>query len=182
MAAIFHTATPGSSIWVGKWDSKWTDFTGQPFYIGGVYFPNSTSNTDNRRLAGKIYAVRIYKRSLTDAELKQNRIVDEARFFNNPPASNLKVVNTQPEGASATVQCSIEDGNYNLTGSQTVTADTVRINGKRLEPFYLLETYADGGWTQTASGLSHSYSVTGGAAPMRLTWRWQSVGTILSVR
>ena len=127
--------------------------------------------------------MRIYKRALTDAELEQNRIVDEARFFGNPPvAANLTIVNEQPEGASEAVQGSIEDGAYNLTGSRTVTADTVRINGKRLEPFYTLETYADGVWTRTASGRGHSYNVTGGATPVRLTWRWQSVGTVISVR
>ena len=183
MAAIFHTAMPDSSIWVGKWDYKWTDFTGQPFYIGGVYFPNSTSNTDNRRLAGKIYAVRVYKRSLTDAELKQNRIVDEARFFGNPPATaNLTVVNTQPEGASEAVQCSIEDGNYKLTGSVTVTADVVRINGRKYVPYYVLETYENDAWTPTDRGDGASFTVTAGAKPQRLTCKWSPKGLSLLIK
>ena len=181
--AVYQSATPDPSIWVGKWrDTTLGAIKNQPFYIGGVYFPTSTSNTDDRRLAGKIQAIRVYKRSLTDAELEQNRIVDEARFKGHPPAANLTVVNEQPEGASEVVQGSVEDGAYNLTGSWTVTADTVRINGKRLEPFYTLETYADGVWTRTASGRGHSYSVTSGVTPQRLTWKWQPVGTMISFR
>ena len=181
---VFQSATPANDIWMTtSWRSDWTQFTGRPFYIGGVYFPDSTKNTDDRRLTGKIHAVRVYKRSLTDAELEQNRKVDEARFFGNySPAANLTVVNAQPEGASEAVQSSVEDGNYNLTGSVTVTADMVRINGKRREPFYTVETYENGVWTQTAHGRGHSYNVTAGANPMRLTWKWQPVGTMLSFR
>ena len=182
-AAIFQSVTPAASIWAGKWNYNWDDFKNQPFYIGGVYFPNKASDTDSRRLAGKIHAVRVYKRSLSDAELEQNRIVDEARFFNNPPEANLTVVNVQPEGASEAVQSSVEDGVYNLTGSVMVMADTVQIGGKRYSPFYVLETYDNGVWTQTARGRGESFTVTAsGSAKQRLTCRWAPRGTVLVIQ
>ena len=166
-----------------SWRSDWTQFTGRPFYIGGVYFPDSTGNTNDRRLTGKIHAVRVYKRSLSDAELEQNRIVDEARFFGNPPAvANLTVVNVQPEGATETVQSSVEDGVYNLAGYVTVKSGTLRIGGIKYAPSFVLETYEDGVWTYTASGKGSSYTVTGGSVPQRLTCKWMPVGFLMLVR
>ncbi|MBR2837368.1 MAG: hypothetical protein IKE55_01145 [Kiritimatiellae bacterium] len=182
-AAIFQSVAPAASIWAGKWNYNWDDFTGQPFYIGGVYFPDNASATGDRRLAGKIHAVRVYRRSLTDAELEQNRNVDEARFFGNPPvAANLTVVNVQPEGASGTVRSSVEDGKYNLTGSVMVTADAVSIGGVKHVPSYVLETCEDGHWTRMATYDGGSFTVTGGAVPQRLTCKWLPKGSFLIIR
>ncbi len=176
MAAIFQTVAPAPSIWSGKWDSKWTDFTGQPFYIGGVYFPSSTSNTDNRRLAGKIHAVRVYKRSLTDAELEQNRIVDEARFFNNPPESNVIVVDAG--GVQA------ESGTYKVDGTWTFTATTALDDNGVIKPVtsYQVETWNGSAWVHTESDKGGSYTYDESAGKVRLTWHALPNAVMLIVR
>ncbi|MBQ3290306.1 MAG: hypothetical protein IJH50_12975 [Kiritimatiellae bacterium] len=181
--AVYQSATPDPSIWVGKWrDTTLGALDGAAFYIGGVYFPASTSDTDKRRLAGKIQAIRVYTRSLSDEELAHNRMVDEARFKGNPPAANLTVVNVQPEGASEAVQSSVEDGAYNLTGSVTVTADAVRIDGVKYVPSYVLETYESGVWTRTSLGSGDSFTVTAEDKPQRLTCKWMPRGAVIIVR
>ena len=176
MASIFQTVTPASSIWSGKWIYKWTDFTGQPFYIGGVYFPASTSNTDNRRLAGKIHAVRIYKRALTDAELEQNRIVDEARFFDNPPESNVIVVDAG--GVQA------ENGTYKVDGTWTFTATTAPDDNGVIKPVkgYKVETWNGSAWVHTGSGKGGSYTYDESVGKVRLTWHALPNAFMLIVR
>ena len=91
-------------------------------------------------------------------------------------------MNEQPEGATGTVQSSVEDGKYNLTGSVTVTADAVRIDGVKYVPSYVLETYENGGWTYTASGSGDSFAVTAGDKPQRLTCKWMPRGAVIIIR
>ena len=164
-AALFQTETPAPSIWAGKWNYNWEDFKNQPFYIGGVYFPASTSDTDNRRLSGKIQAVRVYKRALTDAELEQNRKADEARFKGNPPDCNVVVVN---DGGV----CEPEAGAYKVDGEWTFTATTAPDDKGVLTPVkgYTLETWNGSAWVRTSGGTGDSYTYSESAGKVRLTW------------
>ena len=57
--------------------------------IGGVYKEGDATYVDERRLTGKIQAVRVYNRSLSDEELAHNRMVDEARFKGNPKGGTM---------------------------------------------------------------------------------------------
>ena len=176
-AAIFQTVTPGASIWKSKWNYNWENFTGRPFYIGGVYFPTSTTDTDNRRFSGTIQAVRVYKRSLTDAELEQNRKVDEARFKGNPPDCNVVVVN----GGGV---CEPEAGSYKVDGTWTFTATTApdengtvsRVRG------YRVETWDGSAWVRAASGKGASYTYSETAGKVRLTWNSNPYSFIMVVR
>ena len=176
--AIFQSATPDNSIWMDtQWRSVWDQFTGRPFYIGGVYFPNSTSDTDARRLAGKIHAVRVYKRSLSDAELEQNRIVDDVRFFNNLPEWNVLMAGryTEYEGESA--------GHYLVEGSYTFTAGPATDEGgrKRKVVGYTVETWDGSAWGSPVFHGGGSCTVNAGAK-VRITWKWQPDGTAISLR
>ena len=176
--AVFQSATPANNIWMDtQWRSDWTQFSGRPFYIGGVYFPNSTSDTNKRRLTGKIHAVRVYKRSLSDSELLQNRLVDEARFFGNPPESNVIVVNNGGV-------CDPEVGAYKVDGSWTFTATTAPDDNNVLDRVrgYSLETWIDGAWVHTDAGKGNSYTYDQSAGKVRLTWNSRPNAFVLIVR
>jgi hypothetical protein len=176
--AVYQSATPDPSIWVGKWrDTNYGSLNGAAFYIGGVYFPNSTVNTDDRRLAGKVQALRVYRRSLSDEELEWNRKIDEARFKGNPPDCNVVVVN----GGGV---CEPEAGNYKVDGTWTFTATTApddngavsRVRG------YRVETWDGSAWVRAASGKGASYTYSESAGKVRLTWNSNPYSFIMVVR
>ena len=124
-------------------------------------------------MTGDYYALRIYNRALTDAEVAQNRKVDEIRYrdaFAN--YANLTVVNMPPaEGVAPT--SSVADGEYELTGAWTFTAAPVVVAGATLRPKYKIETLVGNEWVKTASDWGNSCTITAGDAPVRLTWQWQ---------
>ena len=148
--------------------------------------PNTYKGEDRRIrcMTGDYYALRIYNRALTDAEIAQNRKVDDIRYrdaFAN--YVDVVVVNEQPaEGANAA--SSVADGEYEMAGSSwTFTASPVTVNGVTYQPRYTLETQVGGEWVKTASEWGESCMVTKGAAPTRLTWQWKrQTGTIISVK
>ncbi|MCR5752177.1 MAG: hypothetical protein K6G91_09450 [Kiritimatiellae bacterium] len=178
--AVYQSATPDPSIWVGTWrDTKLGALNGAPFYIGGVYFPNSTKDTNDRRLAGKIQAIRVYTRSLSDEELAHNRMVDEARFKGNPPASNVTIA----EGEFSTIE--EETGNYRVDGVYTFTAsDMVDGDGKKRKVRgALIEEWNGSEWVKVGvyGGKSYEFNAASGKK-IRLTWRWGNFGTCVLVR
>ncbi len=137
--------------------------------------PNTYKGEDRRIrcMTGDYYALRIYNRALTDAEVAQNRKVDEIRYrdaFAN--YANLTVVNMPPaEGVAPT--SSVADGEYELTGAWTFTAAPVVVAGATLRPKYKIETLVGNEWVKTASDWGKSCTITAGDAPVRLTWQWQ---------
>ena len=175
---VFQNAVPDPGKWSGTWRYNWGEVTGRPFYVGGVYFPESAGETNNRRLTGTIHALRVYKRALSDAELEHNRIVDEARFFGNLPESNVVVVDAGGEQA--------ESGIYKVDGTWTFTATTARGDNNEVKPVkgYTLETWDGSAWIRAASGQGDSYTYTAGTSPakVRLTWNALPSGTVLIVR
>ena len=175
---VFQDAVPDSGRWAGTWRYNWEALTGRPFYVGGVYFPESAGETNNRRLTGTIHALRVYKRALSDAELEHNRIVDEARFFGNLPESNVVVVDAGGEQA--------ESGIYKVDGTWTFTATTARGDNNEVKPVkgYTLDMWDGSAWIRAASGQGDSYTYTVGTSPakVRLTWNALPSGTVLIVR
>ena len=146
--------------------------------MGGVYFPESAGETNNRRLTGTIHALRVYKRALSDAELEHNRIVDEARFFGNLPSWNVQVAQGKYDASVEAV------GHYLVEGTYTFTAEDAVADGKtRRVTGYKLETWDDGtgDWGAPTSHGGDSFTYTEGAK-VRLTWQWQGAGTVLIVR
>ena len=178
--AVFQSVTPDFSIWKGKWrDTTLGDIKGQPFYIGGVYFPASTSETDARRLTGKIQALRVYTRSLSDEELEQNRMVDEARFKGNLPTSNVTIA----VGEFDTIE--EESGNYHVDGTYTFTASAARdAEGKlRRVKGVTIEEWNGSAWEPAGSsvGDAYTFNATSGKK-VRLTWQWRGNGTRIILR
>ena len=175
---VFQDAVPDPGRWAGTWRYNWEALTGRPFYVGGVYVPESAGETNNRRLTGTIHALRVYKRALSDAELEHNRIVDEARFFGNLPESNVVVVDAGGEQA--------ESGIYKVDGTWTFTATTARGDNNEIKPVkgYTLDMWDGSAWIRAASGQGDSYTYTVGTSPakVRLTWNALPSGTVLIVR
>ena len=147
--------------------------------MGGIFKDEGNPGYANgRRFTGTIHAVRVYKRVLTDAELAQNRLVDEARFFGNPPESNVVVVDAGGEQA--------ESGTYKVDGTWTFTATTALGDNSEIKPVkgYTLDTWNGSAWVRSESGQGDSYTYTAGTSPakVRLTWNALPSGTVLIFR
>ena len=127
----------------------------------------------------------MYTKVLSDAELAQNRKVDEIRFRGNfANYANLTVANEQPDGLEEdeSVSCNVADGSYELIGSVTLTAEEVIVGGKRMFPKCKVEEYDNGEWRIVADGVSSPYTVTAGANHVRITWRWVPSGLTISIQ
>ena len=156
------------------------DFPSKKMAIGA---PNTYTGVDRtkRCMTGDYYSLRIYNRALTDAEIAQNRKVDDIRYrdaFTN--YVDVVVVNEPPaEGVAAT--SSVADGEYELTGAWTFSAAPVTVDGNNFLPKYTIEALIGGGWVKTATEWGESCTVTKGAAPIRLTWQWKRrMGLVIS--
>ncbi len=174
---IFQETVPTPANWAGKWRYNWSTWKDMPFFIGGVYKDDETFVND-RRLTGKIQALRVYTRSLSDEELEHNRLVDDARFKGILPDWNVEIAQGKFDSDSV--------GHYLVEGTYTFTegpaTDTV-MNKTRNVVGYTVETWDEVNqvWTNAAKydGDSYTYS---GTDKVRLTWKWQPDGTILIVR
>ncbi len=133
---IFQDVVPAETGWAGKWRSGFKTFSGQPFYIGGVYNEEDPATyVDERRLTGKIQAIRVYNRSLLDWELEHNRMVDEARFKGVAPASNVIVATKYGHVESAAQEVLAEaPGAYTVEGTWTFSATSVKDKDGILKP------------------------------------------------
>ena len=181
---IFDSVTPLATNWSGVMFHVTSPFSERPFYIGGVYFEtgnNPASDTNRRRLNGTVHALRVYKRVLSDTELIHNREVDEARFRNNPPASNVTLAQGRFDTTAEI------PGSYRVEGTYTFTAQPATINGATYHAAgYTLETWDEdeGVWSDAAyhSGSAYTYTESSSPAKVRLTWHWQGDGTVLIIR
>ena len=182
-----HYLTQGTSLSEGVQSarSNFLDIPDGKMLIAAATTYNKVDDRRKRCMTGDYYSLRIYNRALTDAEIAQNRKVDEIRYrdgFTN--YVDVVVVNEQPVGVGEMVQSSVADGEYEMTGSSwTFTAAPVSVDGAMYLPQYTLETLVGGEWVKTASEWSESCTVTKGAAPTRLTWRWKrQTGLVISIR
>ena len=133
----------------------------------------AASNGQNLRfLTGKIKALRLYNRVLTDAEVAANRAIDEARFFGNIPVTNAVVATSLAgaEGADASGAYAVDDNGYTFRASSyaTVGDTTYACIG------CTVETSSDGGATWDAPvELDGCYAVEVASTDCkRITWRW----------
>ena len=180
---VFETTSPTLNNWTGKWRGDWTIFKDRPFYIGGVYFPDDATKTNERRFNGKIQAVRVYTRMLLPDELEHNRKVDEARFKGNPPEANVTIATKYGDGTGETLAEGV--GNYKVEGSYTFSATTVRDFDDALKPVggYYLETYEDGAWIgKTWREGKNSYMYDESQGKVRITWSARKRGLVLILR
>ena len=117
-------------------------------------------------------SVRVYAKVLSDAEIAQNRKVDEIRFDNAfTNYVNLVVAYGENEdGVEATA--SVPAGEYEVTGSWTLTAGEVRANGGKYVPKVYVDTWNGSGWVSGGRTSGRSYTATD-SGKVRLTYTWK---------
>ena len=125
-------------------------------------------------LTGEYHSVRLYDRVLSDAELQQNRKVDEARYRG---AGDVTIVNGAIGETGVTGESSLPDGVYNLeSDSWTFTAQSVAEDGTKYQPSLTIETWNGSVWTNAKRIWTESYTVGKTAVAggnIRLTWTWE---------
>lgn len=147
----------------------------------------SSNGSDNnpwnkRMLTGTIKSERVYDRALSDAELAQNRAVDEVRFFGRAPsaAAGDLVIRSNMEGLSGDQP----NGAYRPAAGYTFTAPAEAVvNGTRYTcSGYTLETWDSSDWGSSVSYESCSYAADVSSASKRLTWNWRVASRITKVQ
>jgi hypothetical protein len=128
-------------------------------------------NTGASFFVGTIKNFRFYGRVLTEAELEQNRKVDEYRFFGRYADPNVIVQSTYAylEGYDPCGDYEV-DGSYTFVAPETVVAAngiTYACDG------YTVETWDGTKWTGATVGTGNAYSYNTTAGTVRLTWRWK---------
>lgn len=167
---VFQGEKPDPAAWTGTWRSKWDSFKNQPFYIGGVYKDGSATYVNDRRFNGKIQAVRVYNRSLSDEELAHNRLVDEIRFKGKSPESDVTVATKYGDGTDETLR--EETGLYRVDGTYTFSATEVKGAKGTLEPVagYYLAKWENGDWSGGTWHDGNSFVYRAEMGVVRLTW------------
>ena len=165
-SSVFETAT--GSVTAG---TTTTAVGARAFTIGGRWL--GTASDVARYLNGTIKAVRVYNKVLSTAELSQNRVLDDARFFNGVPVTNVVVATAVAglEGNEETGVYAFDENGYTFSASQKAT-----LNGRNYVcTGYTLETWnpSTGAWGAPVADDSCSYSATDTSAKVRLTWQWQ---------
>lgn len=179
---IFQEDVPASANWSNKWRSNWNNFKDQPFYIGGVYIEGNAEGVNERRLTGKIQAIRVYNRALSDEELEQNRLVDEARFKGNPPESNVTIATKYGDGTGETL--AEEVGSYKVEGTYTFSATQVKDSSETLKPVAgcYVSTWTDGSWGAKIWYDDNTFAYTEDMGKIRIMWSPRPRGMTLVVR
>ena len=141
------------------------------FSVGGFH-GRSGDAANLQCFKGTLHNVRLYNRALTDAEVAQNRKVDEYRLFGRYAEPNVTVQSTYSylEGYD---KC----GGYEVVGSYTFVApeSVTAPNGiTYVCDGYILERRSGAEWTDPVSYESSSYAYDASAGTVRLTWKWRA--------
>ena len=124
-------------------------------------------------MTGEFYGLRVYSRKLTDAELMQNRLADDARFHGVLAASNV-VVAASAGGLAGTEA----PGGYYLVGTHTLTAPDCVQDGATWEAYgYTLQVWdaANARWGEPVvhEGNSCALDAADITTSVRLAWKWR---------
>lgn len=145
--------------------------------VGGRH-STTASDMEQGLVRGLYYSARFYNRALTEAELAQNRKVDEIRFY-GAVYTNVVVASSKPLAQG--VQ---PNGVYEVLTDWTFTAEPVPAEkGGTAFTYvpvgYTIERWSDGEWSAPVSyiGTNYTYNVeTESGTPVRLTWQWRADG------
>ena len=164
--SIFQTATSSGATTVNGNATHIAD--NLTVYVGSA--GSTLSARQQRYFTGTIKAVRVYDRVLSDAELAQNRAIDDARFF----GAGVTVA-TIVDGVEGNEAC----GDYNLAvGGHTFTAPQTRTLGTAAYACagHTLETWneAASAWGSAAVSPELSCTVADTSKKVRLTWQWSA--------
>lgn len=131
-------------------------------------------------LVGDFHSLRIYGKRLSEAELAYNRAIDEWRFHNAPPVTNVIVTSLSPAEASHAA-----DGVYQVMGTHVFRAPCARaekdgrvylIDGFRIDRY----DAANGDWTSVGRYYGDAYEYAESDGMVRLTWLWKRGGGIVT--
>lgn len=173
---------------IGYYPGKTTaacNFDTATWGIGNAPYPSGAEYRLSRYYTGKINAVRVYSRKLTEAELAQNRAVDDARFFGIGTVAMGTPVTIAPDVRGLTGR--EKPGVYfPLSWTFSSGSATQKVNGRSYRPCgYIVETWdadtstwrvsetSDSAMEWTSPGESSSVG-------LRLTWKWKAVQGIRS--
>ncbi|MBQ8114335.1 MAG: hypothetical protein IJ146_14130, partial [Kiritimatiellae bacterium] len=136
----------------------------------------------NAALVGRVHAVRIYNRTLTQDEIARNWAIDNARFHDLPAPWNMVLVESSIPGAEGTEPCGV----YAVSGSHTFTAPaTVAVGGNTYRcTGYIYEKYRTTSDTWYAvwetpeyregeTSFAFSAAADDDFNSARITWRWE---------
>ncbi len=138
------------------------------FSVGGFHGRSGTA-ANLQSFNGTVHSFRFYNRVLTDAEVAQNRKVDEFRFFGRCDVT-VQSTYSYLEGYDKN-GCYDVDGSYTFAAPESVTTPngiTYACDG------YILETQDGIGWALVGSYESCSYLYETSAGTVRLTWKWKA--------
>ena len=153
------------------------EFANRAFVV--TNFTLGVGNGLNEGLNEKVRGVRYYKRLLTNAELKWNRIVDDMRFSDE---TNVFVyVEAEPGSAGAATLRGVymvEPAGGTLSAPSDSFTDafgnTYHLRGYMLEVWDDAANGGEGGWV--ASYGAGSSIVVDPGAKIRVTWQWRADG------
>ena len=126
------------------------------------------------RFVGTLKHFRQYNRALTQAEVTQNRKVDDWRYFGIPDVTNVIVQSTVPY-----LRGDEPDGPYAVDDSHTFTAPAT-VTAKGIDyacDGYTVETWntlVSNGWSAATHYTGNSYAYSTVAGKVRLTWKWKA--------
>lgn len=150
----------------------------------GMCFGAAFDGTWPLYAGSEICAIRMTAGTLEPWQLEYNNSVDQVRFNGNVTVVNGAVGETGQNGTS-----SAANGVYDISsGTWTITAGEVVVEGRRYWPRLTVETYdaTTAGWVRDARSWTDSYTIDKsvlGDARIRLTWTWESRrGFMLIVR
>jgi len=170
-ALFTGTTIPTSGSGFRQYDSLAAHGLERGYDLGGY----GNANYD-RLLVGTIKFFRQYDRSLSQAEVEQNRKVDNWRYFGISDVTNVVVQSTvpylrgdEPDGAYAV------DGSHVFTAPATVTAKGIEYecDGYTVETWGPLGNKGDG-WSAATHHTGNTYAYTTAAGKVRLTWKWKA--------
>ena len=154
------------------------------YCLGSAYKAGDAAYAKSRCLNGTIKAVRIYNRVLSEDELRQNRALDEARFFSGIPVTNVVVASSvaDVDGNESVGAYAIDADGYIFSSPQKSMKDgqVYACAG------YTLEVWNGSGWSEPVFTAATRYVAKNTKAKVRLTWQWKkacaAAPTALDVR
>ena len=189
---------PTINPWGGKYVTKMLSQNGMAYCFEGDSLPSGTDiaitvlpaaqtyswggltneTSKGHLVCGTYHSVRLYTNTLDNAQLAQNRRIDEIRFRGK---GDVTVVNGAIGDTGENGESSLPDGVYNIeTGTWTITAPEIKSGGHTYQPKLLVEMYnaTTGEWVATTAKpqWTESYTVDKsalGGNRVRLTWTWK---------
>ena len=139
----------------------------------GSSYGSTTYGAWRRSLVGTLKAIRIYDKALTDAELSQNRALDEIRFF----GGGIPVTNVIVETSVAGLEGNEASGAYAFDGNgYTFSAPAQAVKGGTIYDCtgYTLETWNGSAWGAPVpcDGIL-AVALSDTTAKVRLSWQWE---------